>query len=187
MLGLLGANGVDVLINGVGRAHVPVFADPLHRRQDLDELAQLIGHDVPAFADVPVQRQSLVLSENVNAPQIGIDAVGQSNVDNAVDAAEGHRGFGAVASERIQTFARTAGQQNSKMCLSSFVPYPVVSCREPTTPDSLPRAPSRLRHTFARGAGVSSHFGLRILSQQARRAAFSGPGRLRQVCRDVRC
>ena len=41
VLGLLGPDGVNVLVHRVGGAHVPVFADPLHGRQDLDELAHL--------------------------------------------------------------------------------------------------------------------------------------------------
>ena len=67
MLWLLGADGVDILVNRVGGAHVPVGADPLHGRQDLNELAQFLGHDAgPAFADVAVERERLVLGEDVD-------------------------------------------------------------------------------------------------------------------------
>ena len=114
VLGLLGADGVDVLVNGVGGAHVPVVADALHGRQDLDELAQLAGHDVPAFADVAVERERLVLREDVDPAQVGVDAVGERDVDDAVDAAEGNGRFGAVAGEGIEPFARTASQQDSQ-------------------------------------------------------------------------
>ena len=38
-----------------------MLADALLRRQDLDELAELFGHDVPAHADVAVERERLVL------------------------------------------------------------------------------------------------------------------------------
>src|SRR5262249_23588142 len=54
-LGLLAANGVDVLVDGVGGAHVPVLADAFHWRQDLDELADLARHKTPAFADVAIE------------------------------------------------------------------------------------------------------------------------------------
>ena len=125
-LGLFRSNGVDVLVDGVGRTHVPVLADALHRRENLDEFAERVGHDVPTLTNMPVQRQSLVLSENVDAPQIGIDAIRKGNVDDAVDSAKSHRRFSTVASERIQTLACTAGQQNSKSVFH-LCSYPVVS------------------------------------------------------------
>ena len=114
VLGLLGADGVDVLVNGVGGAHVPVVAHALHGRQDLDELAHLAGHDVPAFADVAVERERLVLGEDVDPAQVGVDAVGERDVDDAVDAAEGDGGFGAVAGEGIEPFSRASSQQDSQ-------------------------------------------------------------------------
>src|ERR1019366_4330709 len=79
---LLGANGVDVLIYRVGRAHVPVLADPFHGRQDLDELSQFASHNVaPAFTNVPVQRQGFVLGQDIDFSQIGVDTVGKRDVD----------------------------------------------------------------------------------------------------------
>jgi hypothetical protein len=53
-LGLLGADGINVLINGVGGSLIPLIADPLHGREDFDELFYLAAEDVPAFADVAV-------------------------------------------------------------------------------------------------------------------------------------
>ncbi len=55
---------VEILIDRVGRPEIPVFAHALLRRQNLDELAQLFRHDVPAHPDVTVQRQRLVLRGN---------------------------------------------------------------------------------------------------------------------------
>src|SRR5262249_31167270 len=57
----LAFDGIEVLIDGVGRAEVPVLAHALLWRQDFDELAELFGYDVPAHSDVPVQRERLVL------------------------------------------------------------------------------------------------------------------------------
>ena len=122
VLGLLAANGVDVLIDGVGGAQVPVLADALHGRQNLDELAQVAGHDVPALADVAVQRQGLVLGEDVDVAQVGVDAVGERDVDDAVIAAEGDRRLGAVARQGIQAFARAAGQQDSQRVFHRTAP-----------------------------------------------------------------
>ena len=128
MARLLGADGINVLVHRVGGSHVPVLADPLHGRQDLDELTQLAAHDVaPAFADVPIQREGFVLGKDVNAPQVGVDAIGESDVDDAIDAAEGDGRLGAVAGERVETFARSACQQDSKGV--SHLPVPL----DPTT------------------------------------------------------
>ena len=115
MLGLLGADGVDVLVNRVGGAHVPVGADPLHGGQNLDELAQFLGHNAgPALADVAVERKSLVLGEDVNPAQIGVDAIGEGDVDNAVVATERNRGLSPVPREGEEPLTRSACQKYSK-------------------------------------------------------------------------
>ena len=114
VFGLLGADGIDVLIDRVGRPHVPVLADPLHGRQDFDELADFIAENVPAFADLTIERERLVLGENKDAAQTGVDAVGKRNVDDAVDATEGDSGLGAVAGERIEALAGASGKQDSE-------------------------------------------------------------------------
>src|SRR5205807_7958809 len=114
VFGLLRADGVNILVYGVGRPLIPLIADPLHRRQHFDEIAQFAGDDIPAFADVPVEGKSLVLGEDVNAPQIGVDAVGKGDVNDAVDAAKGDCGLGPIASERVETFSGATGQQDSE-------------------------------------------------------------------------
>ena len=57
-----------------------------------------------------VERQRLVLREDVNLAQIGVDAVRERDVDDAVVAAEGYCRFGAIAREREETLARASGQ-----------------------------------------------------------------------------
>src|SRR5215471_15957266 len=112
---LLGADGIDVLVHRVSRSHVPVFTDALHRRQDLNELPQFPPYDVaPAFTDMPVEGEGLVLREDVNATQIGVDAIGESDVNNAVNTTESHRRLGAIARQGIETFSRPSCQQNSQ-------------------------------------------------------------------------
>src|SRR5579864_990092 len=121
MLGLLGADGINILVNRVGRALIPLVAHPLHRRQHFHELAYLAAQDIPAFADVPVEGESLVLGKNVDAAQVGVQAIGKGDVDDAVDAAEGDRGLGAITSERIESLAGAACQENPE---SIFHHYP---------------------------------------------------------------
>ena len=108
MLRLLGANRVDVLVNGVGRAHVPVRADPLHGRQNLDELAQFLGHNAgPAFADMAVERERLVLGEDVDPAKVGVDAIGERDIDNAVVAAKGNRWLGPISRKGEKPLTRS--------------------------------------------------------------------------------
>src|SRR5262249_47973131 len=114
VLRLLGTDGVDVLINGIGGAHVPVVAYTLHRRQDLYELAHLARHYVPALTDMAVQRECFVLGKNEHTPQIGVDAIGEGDVDDSINSAESDGRLGAIAGQRIESFAGATGQQHSE-------------------------------------------------------------------------
>jgi len=68
--------------------------------ENLNELAEFAGDErAPAFADVAIERERLVLREDVDAAQAGVDAVGERDVDDAILAAEGNCRLGAVASE----------------------------------------------------------------------------------------
>ena len=123
VLGLLAADGVDVLVDGVRSAHVPVGAGALHGRHELKELAQFLGHNAgPAFADMAVERERLVLGEDVDAAQAGVDAVGESDVDDAVMAAKGHGGFGTVAGERKEPFPAPPASNTPSVSFISIRP-----------------------------------------------------------------
>ena len=111
VLGRLAANRIEVLVNRVRRCAVPVLSHAHHGRQDLNEFAEFARQDAPAFADVPVERKGLVLRQDKDPAQAGVDAVREREVNDAVNPAEGHGGFGPVASQRVETLARTAGQQ----------------------------------------------------------------------------
>jgi hypothetical protein len=93
---------------------IPLIADALHGRKDFDELADFAAQDVPAFADVAIQGKRFVLREDVDAAQVGVEAVGKSDVDDTIHAAEGDGGLGAVASKRVEAFAGTAGKKDSE-------------------------------------------------------------------------
>ena len=115
VLWLFAADGIDVLVNGIGVPHVPVGAGALHGGQEFKELAQFLGYNPrPAFTDVAVEREGLVLGENVNLAQAGVDAVGKGDVDDAVVSAKGHGRFGAIAGKREEPFSLSARKQYSK-------------------------------------------------------------------------
>jgi hypothetical protein len=54
------------------------------------------------------------LGEDVNAPQVGVDAVGKCDVDDAIDAPKGDSRLGPVASERIEALTRATCEQDPK-------------------------------------------------------------------------
>ncbi len=135
-LGRLTHDGVQVLVHGVGRAEVPVVADPLLRGQDLDELAEFLCHDAPALPDVAIERQALVLRDDEDAAQAGVDAVAEREVDDAVGAAEVHRWFCTFPGQRGQAFAHPSSQDDDEGVVEHGPPGPV---RERVRPRGRPQ------------------------------------------------
>ena len=109
---LLALDRVEVLVDGVGGALVPVLADPLLRVQHLDELAELVGDDAPAEAQVAGQRQRLVLQRDEDLAQPRVEAVAEGEVDDPVGAAEIDRRLGAFLRQRRQALADASGQHH---------------------------------------------------------------------------
>ena len=60
-----------------------------------------------------VEAERFVLREDENAPQVAVDAIGERDVDDAVDAAEGNGGLGAVPRQRPEPLALPAGQEDT--------------------------------------------------------------------------
>ncbi len=106
---VLASDRIDVLVHGIGRAQVPVRRDAHLRRQNFDELAET-QQLRPALADVPVERKRFVLRQDEHAPEVAVDAVGERNVDNSVDAAEGYCRLCAVACQRPEPLALSSSQ-----------------------------------------------------------------------------
>ena len=112
--GALALQRVEVLVDRVGRAQVPVVAHPLLRRQDLDELAELLGDHAPALPDVAVEREGLVLGGDEDAPQARVDAVAEREIDDAVGPAEVDRRLGPVLGQGVEPLADAAGQHDDE-------------------------------------------------------------------------
>ena len=64
-------------------------------------------------ADVAIEAQRFVLGEHEHAPQVGVNAIGKGDVDDAVQAAERNGRLGAVARQRPQPFALTSCEEHS--------------------------------------------------------------------------
>ena len=94
---------VDVLVDGVGGALIPVLVDALLRRDDFDELAQFAAEvGLPAEVDVPVEAHRLVLGEDEVLSHPAVKAVRQGEVDNPISPAEGDCRLGPIPGERLQ-------------------------------------------------------------------------------------
>ena len=106
------ADDLHVLPERVGGALVPLGAALLLGRDDLDELAELAAKVAPATLDVLDQRVRLVLGEDRDLPDPGVDAVRQCEVDDPELAAERRRGLASVLGEVPQTLAAAAGHDN---------------------------------------------------------------------------
>ena len=64
--------------------------------------------------NVAVQRSRIELCQNVNAPEAGIDAIGNGDVHEPVFSRERHRGFGAVFRQRKQPRALAAAHDDTE-------------------------------------------------------------------------
>jgi hypothetical protein len=113
VVGVFVVDQVQRLVDGVGRARVPAWAEPLLRRNRRDVLAGQAGKP-PVLRDVPVQRMRLVLRQNADAQEARVDQVGQHEVDQPIATAEGNRRFGPVRCKGIQPLALPAGQDNAQ-------------------------------------------------------------------------
>ncbi len=102
---------VDVLVDGVGRALVPLrLGDALAGRQDVEALVALGAEEVPAALQVADQRVRLVLGRDADAADAGIERVRQREIDDARLAAEIDGGLGAPVGQLLQAAAAPAGK-----------------------------------------------------------------------------
>jgi hypothetical protein len=65
-----------------------MLSDALLRRQDLDELAELLRNDRPPLADVAIERQRFVLCRDEDVAESRVDAIAEDEIDDAVRPAE---------------------------------------------------------------------------------------------------
>ena len=104
---------VEVLVDGVGGAAVPAFAHAHLRRHDGHEVG-VRAAGAPHVLDVLDQRLGLVLREHVHGADARVVHVGQHEVDDAVAAAEGNGGLGAVAGQGEEPFPFAASHDEGE-------------------------------------------------------------------------
>jgi hypothetical protein len=85
-----------------------------------------------------VQAVTLVLCEHVDLADPAVDQVGQREIDQPVEAAEGHGCFGPLCSQRRESLPLSARQDNSQCLFASHLqppPRPVAARKRRTTPN----------------------------------------------------
>ena len=100
---------IEILKDGVGGAAIPAVAG-LHLRRHRGQETVTSRHLVrPRVLQVLEDRLRLVLREDVDGRHVRVDEVAQDEVDKAIAPAERHGRLGAVARERVEPLAATAG------------------------------------------------------------------------------
>ena len=111
---------VAVLIDGIDGAAVPALAVLLLSGPDLDELAELAVQEAPAGVHVADQRLGLVLRQQGDAADLGVDAVRQDEIDDPVLPAERHRGLGLPGREPLERSTPAVGEDQREHAFASL-------------------------------------------------------------------
>ena len=105
---------VMVLVHGVRRAPVPAFVVvALLGGQQIDELVHLGFQESPAALQMPQQAVRLVLRNDADAPDAGVQAIRQRKINDAELAAEIDRWLGPAVGQVHQATATATGQHQS--------------------------------------------------------------------------
>ena len=111
----------EVLAHRIRGALEPVLVDrALLRSEHLDEPLAVANANVAVvrLGEVAVQRSRVKLREAVNLVDVGVDAVGDGDVDEAVVRAEGNRGLRAGLRQGVQTRARATTEDDRQDVVS---------------------------------------------------------------------
>ena len=111
VLRIVGLDDIDVLVDGIGRAFVPLrFRDTLRSRQDVEALVAFRPQEAPAALHVADQRMGLVLGCDADAANAGIQRVGKGEVDDAGLAAEIDGRLGTPVGQLLEAASAAARQ-----------------------------------------------------------------------------
>jgi hypothetical protein len=98
-VGLIVEDQVQGLVDGVGRAGVPVRPQALLGGNGGDVVPEQ-ARQPPGRGDVAVEAMALVLGEHADPAHTRVHQVGKREVDQPVQAPEGNSGLGPVRRER---------------------------------------------------------------------------------------
>ena len=116
---------VDVLVDGVRGALEPVAAAHHLRRHHGDELLLQQGRDGPGLAHMLDQGLGLVLDQQIDGLDLGIDQIAEHEIDDAVARPEGHEGLESRRGQGLQArpWPPAMTKANIRSCLIAVGPW----------------------------------------------------------------
>jgi hypothetical protein len=103
VLDTMGIDDLDVLIDRVGSAFIPLcLGHSLARGQDIEALIALGPEKVPAVLQVSDQGMGLVLSCDTDSANARVDRIREGKIDDPTLAAEEHGGLGPSIGEFLE-------------------------------------------------------------------------------------
>jgi hypothetical protein len=103
-----------ILIHGIGGATVPIFADALLRRDRGDVFAKFRIENIPAGSDMAIEGMRLVLNEDCDLAEPGVQTIAQGKIDDAILPAEGNSRLRTLVRQRKKSLALTASQYHGE-------------------------------------------------------------------------
>lgn len=93
----------EVPVHRIGRPAIPHLPHTLRRRQGDDGLVRLMAEARPAEPEVVFQGERLILEEDKDLPDIGIEAIAQGKINEAIAPSKADGGFGATGLTQLPT------------------------------------------------------------------------------------
>jgi hypothetical protein len=113
--GIVRFDDVDVLVNGISRAEIPVgLRDALAGGEDIETFVSLRAKEVPAHLQMPDQTVGLVLGRHRDPANAGIHRIGKGKIDDAGFSAEIDRRLGAPVGQFKQPASAPARQNEGE-------------------------------------------------------------------------
>ena len=114
IFGVISFDEIDVLVNGVRRSFIPFGSlYLLIRGKNMYSAVGSVKIPRLTVADIVVKLQRLILSQNADGINAGINAVGKRKIDDAVFAAVGHGRLCDFFRQNAEAAALTAGKKHS--------------------------------------------------------------------------
>ena len=161
---------VEVLVDRVGGAHVPVVVEALLGRQQVDELVELAAHEAPAALQMAQQRVRLVLGGDADAADSRVEAVREREVDDPELAAEVDRRLRAPIGELHQPRSASAREHQRSAAsaeLERFLTRNLVHACHLALPDRRRASASAVARSARRVFGPSDATGEASIEQAA--------------------
>ncbi len=104
---------VDVLIDRVRSAEIPIVVNALFRRPDADEFAEFRRKKMPSELNVALQACRFVLRHDKDFANPAVQTVRQCEINDSETTAKRHRRFTAVSGKWFQPGSPSPGQHHS--------------------------------------------------------------------------